>query len=362
MKRTQTDDVRIAGLTPLIPPRKLKEDLPLSERSIETVLQGRVEIESVLQGKDDRLVVIVGPCSIHDPDSALEYATRLVKLREELSERLAIIMRVYFEKPRTKLGWRGHILDPNLDGSYDIGRGLESARRLLLQITEMGLPAGSEVLDPIVPQYTAELLSWAGIGARTTESQTHREMASGLSMPVGFKNGTDGSVMVAVNAMASSTRPHRFIGIDQEGRTCMLETRGNEFSHLILRGGRSGPNYHDEDVEDALDALTENGLNRAVMVDCSHGNSRKNHGRQCTVLKSVLRQRGEGNRAVIGAMIESNLQEGAQKLTSPSELAYGVSITDACIGWEETECLLRCAADLEAARARGSAELLGGCR
>ncbi len=257
-------------------------------------------------------------------------------------------MRVYFEKPRTRLGWRGLILDPHLDGSYDIHTGIRLARELLRDITDMGLPAGSEVLDPIVPQYLSDYLSWASIGARTTESQTHREMASGLSMPVGFKNGTDGSLDVAVNAMASSSQAHGFIGIDQEGRTCVLRTAGNPACHLILRGGRMGPNYHEEDVEEAGAVLRAAGLTESVVVDCSHGNSRKDHNRQRIVLRSLLRQRHDGSTLVRGCMLESNLNPGSQPLTA--DLKPGVSITDACIGWDETVELVRAAASAEAGR------------
>ncbi|MFP4642952.1 MAG: 3-deoxy-7-phosphoheptulonate synthase [Spirochaetales bacterium] len=346
----RTDDIRIESLVPLIPPRELKEAIPAGSTREATVARGRAEIEAVLSGADDRLLVIVGPCSIHDPQAAREYAERLAEIREALSDNLLIVMRVYFEKPRTRLGWRGLVLDPNLDGTYDISTGLRTARELLGFLADIGMPAGSEVLDPIVPQYTADLMSWASIGARTTESQTHRDMASGLSMPVGYKNGTDGNVDTAVNAMASSMHPHSFIGIDQEGRTCVLNTTGNPSGHLILRGGRSGPNYDAGHVASAADVLAKAGLPGQLVIDCSHGNSRKDPARQRLVLEDVLRQRAEGTRAVRGVMIESNLHPGRQEVGPKETLSYGVSITDACIGWEETEAILRSAAESEQSR------------
>ncbi len=342
----RTSDVRIRSLDPLVPPAVLKEEFPASEASIRTVVESREVIESVVSGRDSRLVAVVGPCSIHDPDAALEYARRLKRLHDELRDRIYLVMRVYFEKPRTRLGWRGLILDPHLDGSYDIQSGLRTARRILCEITDMGLPAGSEMLDPIVPQYTSDLISWASIGARTTESQTHREMASGLSMPVGFKNATDGSIDVAVNALSSSRYPHSFIGIDPEGRTCVLNTAGNEYGHIILRGGRAGPNYHDESVEDACRQLADAGYTPAVMVDCSHANSVKDPTRQVKVLRSIVRQRREGQTCLVGFMLESNIGHGRQAIAERIEdLAYGVSITDPCLGWDRTERALRRAYD-----------------
>ena len=338
----KTSDIRIQSIDPLIPPRVLKEEIPASEAGLQTVIEGRETIESIVAGRDSRLLAVVGPCSIHDPGAAVDYARRLKRLHDELREKIYIVMRVYFEKPRTRLGWRGLILDPHLDGSYDIQSGLRAARRLLCEITDLGLPAGSEMLDPIVPQFTSDLISWASIGARTTESQTHREMASGLSMPVGFKNGTDGSIDVAINALSSSRFPHSFIGIDPEGRTCVLNTSGNETGHIILRGGRSGPNYHDESVDDACRMLIEAGYPPALMVDCSHANSLKDPPRQEKVLRSVIRQRVEGQKAIIGFMIESNLVAGCQSIPQNlDELAYGVSVTDPCIDWEMTEKALR---------------------
>jgi len=339
---SKTSDLRIASLAPLVPPSQLKQEYPVPPEATERVAESRRVIGSILRGEDPRLLAVVGPCSIHDPAAALEYAARLAELRNEVSETMHVVLRVYFEKPRTRLGWRGLILDPALDGSGDIQTGLRTARKLLLDIAELGLPTGSEMLDPIVPQFLDDLVSWASIGARTTESQTHREMASGLSMPVGFKNGTDGSIESAVNAFSSSMHSHSFIGIDQHGVTCVLNTTGNEMGHVILRGGRGGPNYHDEQVEDTVAALEEASLPARVMVDCSHMNSRRDHTRQQKVLRSVIRQRVQGQDAIIGFMLESNLKPGRQPIPErPQQLEYGLSITDACIGWDETAELLR---------------------
>ena len=338
----KTSDLRIVGIDALTPPITLKDEFPASERSSKTVVEARRTIASIISGRDPRLLAIVGPCSIHDHGLAMDYARQLKKLHDELRDRLYIVMRVYFEKPRTRLGWRGLILDPHLDGSYDIQTGLRMARQILSEITDMGLPAGSEMLDPIVPQYTDDLVSWASIGARTTESQTHREMASGLSMPVGFKNGTDGSVENAINALASSRNPHSFIGIDPRGQSCVLTTAGNEHGHVILRGGRGGPNYHDESVEDACNKLIEAGYPPAVMVDCSHANSMKDPLRQAKVLRSVVRQRREGQASIVGFMMESNIGFGRQDIPEdPADLAYGVSVTDPCLDWDHTENALR---------------------
>jgi len=336
-----TNDLRIVSSVPLVPPSQLKREFPMTEEANRTVVEGRMVIGRIIKKEDPRVLAIVGPCSIHDPVAALDYARRLAELRKKILEKVYVVMRVYFEKPRTVLGWRGLIFDPGLDGSADIPRGLREARRLLLAINEMGLPAGSEILDPIVPQYITDLLAWASIGARTTESQTHREMASGLSMPVGFKNGTDGSLESAINAMTSSLNPHSFIGIDQEGMTSILRTRGNDMIHLILRGGKMGPNYYEENVERAEELLKRAGLPEAIVVDCSHMNSGKNHSRQARVFHAFLNQRSRGRRSLIGFMLESNLFEGNQEIPKDlSNLKYGVSITDACIGWEETERLL----------------------
>jgi 3-deoxy-7-phosphoheptulonate synthase len=288
------------------------------------------------------LLVVVGPCSIHHPRSAIEYATRLAALRDELARELCLVMRVYFEKPRTTIGWKGLINDPNLNGTYDIETGLKLARELLLRINTLGLPAATEFLDPIIPQYIAELISWAAIGARTTESQTHRELASGLSMAVGFKNGTDGSLQTAVDATCASRQPHNFLGIDQDGVTSIIRTTGNPVGHVVLRGGRSRPNYDAASLREAESQLRQAGLPPVLMVDCSHANSGKQHSRQELVWRSVIEQRAAGNRSLIGAMLESFLSEGNQPFPKePAQLRYGVSITDACLGWDATERILR---------------------
>jgi 3-deoxy-7-phosphoheptulonate synthase len=337
-----TQDLNILELVRLRAPSALKNDLPMTEQCNRTVVKGRAIIQRILQQTDPRLLMVVGPCSIHDVDGALEYAKKLVHLREELGDKLYIIMRVYFEKPRTTIGWKGLINDPHLDGSYDIEAGLTKARRLLLEITQMGLPTATEFLDPIVPQYISDLVSWAAIGARTTESQTHREMASGLSMPVGFKNATDGSLQTALDAMQAARAPHSFLGIDQDGVTAIVRTKGNLFGHVVLRGGRAQTNYDAESINDAVAALQKAGQNPSLMVDCSHANSNKRHAQQEEVARSVIAQRVAGNRALIGLMIESYLQEGQQALpTNRADLKYGVSITDACLSWQTTERVLR---------------------
>ena len=329
-------------LTPLVTPQDLKAELPSTTQLEKSVISHRAAVIDVLNGKDKRWLAIVGPCSIHDSESALEYATRLTKLNADLKERMLILMRVYFEKPRTSTGWRGLIFDPHINNSYQIEEGLRRARSLLIQIGEMGISTASEVLDPIVPQYIDDLLCWASIGARTTESQTHRELASGLSMPVGFKNNTDGNIMSAINAMISSQRSRKFIGIDQEGRTCVVETRGNRHTHLILRGGTRGVNYHSEHIQDAKAQMEHAQLSPRIVIDCSHANSEKRHNRQGAIYRSVVAQRVAGQEAILGAMLESNLSPGRQDIESYSgNLKYGISITDACIGWEETEQLLR---------------------
>ena len=335
------NNVNISDVQKLIPPLQLKSLYPVNEDIADSILQSRKEISRILSGQDDRLLAIVGPCSIHDTEAAMEYAEKLNLLRKKYADRLYIIMRVYFEKPRTTIGWRGLIVDPHIDGSYKIGEGLQKARELLLKINTIGLPAGSEMLDPIVPQYLADIIAWSAIGARTTESQTHREITSGLSMPVGFKNSTDGSIQTAVNGMSSSRFSHSFIGIDQEGKTCIFTTRGNKNSHLILRGGRRGPNYYEESVEEAERIMLTADLNPAVIIDCSHENSGKKYERQQRVLRDIVDQKARGRNSIKGFMLESNLHEGNQKITeNPSDLKYGVSITDECIGWTETEELL----------------------
>lgn len=334
------ENLRVLGVTRLVSPTRIKEQLPADKRHLRLVAEARETTRAIVHGKDERLLVVVGPCSIHDPVAALDYARRLAALSHEVAGRYFIVMRVYFEKPRTTTGWKGLINDPFLDDSCDMAEGIVLARKLLLDIVSLGLPVGTEFLDPIIPQYTADLVSWAAIGARTTESQTHREMASGLSMPVGFKNGTDGNVQTAVDAMKSTRAPHSFLGIDQDGATSIVKTAGNPDSHVVLRGGREGANYHPHQVADACAVLRAGGLNPAMMVDCSHANSGKDPNRQPDVWQSILSQREGGRREIIGAMIESNIHPGSQPLQREA-LQYGVSITDACLGWDATEKLLR---------------------
>ncbi len=347
MERTQ--DLNVVSLHPLPTPRQLKNALPMSETANATVVRGRRDIEAILRGDDPRMLAIVGPCSIHDRKAALEYAQRLAVLRDELSSQFCIVMRTYFEKPRTTIGWKGLINDPRLDGSYDIDAGLHLTRELLLAVNETGLPTATEVLDPIVPQYISDLVSWVSIGARTAESQTHREMASGLSMPVGFKNSTDGNLQIAIDALSSAHHPHHFLGIDEDGRSSVVTTRGNRYGHIILRGGRSGPNYDPVSITHTEEQLAQAGLKPPVcyprfLVDCSHANSGKRHDLQRHVLRSVIQQRLDGAASIAGFMLESNLFEGSQELKNGvASLRYGVSITDACIGWEATEHLLRSA-------------------
>jgi 3-deoxy-7-phosphoheptulonate synthase len=335
-----TEDLRVLGFSKLITPAQIKEQWPSTPAHTLTVAEARSTVRSILNGSDQRLLVVVGPCSIHDPEAALDYARRLVPLAHELSDRLFIVMRCYFEKPRTTIGWKGLINDPGLDDSCDLALGISLARRLLLEITALGLPTATEFLDPIIPQYTADLVTWAAIGARTTESQTHREMASGLSMPVGFKNGTDGSVQTAIDAMGSSRAPHSFLGIDQDGATGIVKTRGNPDTHLVLRGGRTGPNFSPPEVAGACRVLESAHLRPVVMVDCSHANSGKNPNRQPAVWREILARHKSGERAIIGAMLESNIHAGAQKVTA-QPLQYGISVTDGCIDWQTTESILR---------------------
>ena len=339
-------DLRVITNRPLLAPRELKHALPISESAAATVVRGRNDVQRILRCQDPRLLVVVGPCSIHDPNAAMEYARRLATLAPEVSDQLELVMRVYFEKPRTTIGWKGLINDPHIDGSYDVESGLRTARRLLMGINELGLPAASEFLDPVVPQYIADLVSWAAIGARTTESQTHREMASGLSMPVGFKNGTDGSLQIAIDAMLSSRHPHHFLGIDEMGAVSVVQTTGNEDGHVVLRGGRARTNYDSASIAEAAASLAKAGLPPALMVDCSHANSGKLHSRQEEVWQNLIAQRLEGNTAIIGVMLESHLHEGSQPLKDPKNLQYGISITDACLGWEVTERMLRQGAEL----------------
>ncbi|ABL65131.1 3-deoxy-7-phosphoheptulonate synthase [Chlorobium phaeobacteroides] len=337
----QLHDLRVSRIKRLPSPRALKEQLPVKESTARTVSSGRRDVENILTGKDGRFLVIVGPCSIHDVDAAREYAERLSILREELKDELCIMMRVYFEKPRTTVGWKGFINDPHLDDSYDIEHGLFYARQLLLSINTLGLPAATEFLDPITPQYVADVVSWAAIGARTIESQTHRQMASGLSMPVGFKNSTDGRLNVAVDAIRSAMHPHSFLGIDQDGQSSVITTKGNPYGHLVLRGGEQ-PNYDAKSIAQAETMLEKAGLEQSLLVDCSHANSGKKHEQQLSVWGDVLLQKTQGNKSIVGVMIESNLCAGNQPFPEdPGKLRYGVSITDECVSWGETERMLR---------------------
>ena len=336
----KTRDLRVEGYRPLIPPAILLDELPLSESGSRTIAAAREEIVRILDREDDRLIVVVGPCSVHDVDAGMEYARRLAAVARDLIADLRIVMRVYFEKPRTTVGWKGLINDPGLDGSYRINDGLRLARRFLLDLAELGVPAGCEFLDPVSPQYTSDLVSWGAIGARTTESQVHRELASGLSMPVGFKNGTGGTVQIAIDAVRAAAHPHRFIGVTEQGLAAFVSTRGNPYGHVILRGGARGPNYDRASVRAALDTLRDAGLPERIVIDASHGNSDRDHQRQSAVATEIAGQIAAGERGISGVMIESNLVAGRQDLTDPSRLVYGQSITDACIGWEDTATLL----------------------
>jgi len=336
-----TSDTRVARYEPLLAPAALHDELPLDDGPAAVVRQARAAVHSVLNMTDSRLLVVVGPCSVHDPVAALEYAHRLVEVRRSLDDELLIVMRVYFEKPRTVTGWKGLINDPNLNGTCDVHRGLRTARRLLLDILELGLPVGCEWLDPITPQYIADTVAWGAIGARTTESQVHRQLASGLSMPVGFKNATDGNVQIAIDACRAAATPHTFFGVTPVGAAALVTTTGNADSHIILRGGRGGPNYHAEDVSRALDAVTACGQPRRLMVDASHGNSNKDHRRQPDVAAAISEQIAAGETGLIGVMLESFLVAGRQELGDPAGLVYGQSITDACMNIDTTSAVLR---------------------
>ena len=336
------DNVNVGTITEMPSPQQVRERLPLSPRAAQTVLAGRQAIRAILERKDPRLFVVAGPCSIHDPQAALEYARRLRALADEVQRTMLLVMRVYFEKPRTSMGWKGFVNDPRMDDSFRIDEGIALARELLLKIAEAGLPAGSEALDPICPQYLADLISWYAIGARTTESQTHREMASGLSAPVGFKNGTDGSLEVAVNAIQSARRPQGFLGVNANGRTAVIRSRGNAWGHLVLRGGGGRPNYDTVSVRLAESALARAGLAANVVIDCSHANSLKDASLQPLVFHDCVHQILEGNRSIVGLMLESNLHAGNQPVPEDrAQLRYGVSVTDACIDWASTEDTLR---------------------
>ena len=333
-----TDNLNVVDVIPLISPETLKEDLPVSETASETVITARKAIQQILAGKDQRLLVIVGPCSIHDADAAHDYAERLKKLADQVAETILIVMRVYFEKPRTTVGWKGLINDPELNGSHKINEGIKLARKILLATNDMGLPCATETLDPITPQYLADLISWSAIGARTTESQTHRELASGLSMPVGFKNGTNGGLNVALNAMASAQQPHHFLGISQQGASSVIQTSGNNFVHLVLRGGSNGPNFDAVSIHNAADELASAGLPKAIMIDCNHANSGKDPERQELVLRNLILQIKDGDQSIIGTMIESNINGGNQPISK--DMKYGVSVTDACLDWDNTNRIL----------------------
>lgn len=334
----QTDDLRIGDIKPLISPAVLSYYLPITDKASEVVSNSRKECEAVLAGEDDRLLVVVGPCSIHDTGAAIEYATRLKETAARYADDLVIVMRVYFEKPRTTVGWKGLINDPHLDGSFDINRGLRIARELLLELAEMGVPAGTEFLDTISPQYYADLISWGAIGARTTESQIHRELASGLSMPVGFKNGTGGSIQIALDAIQASARPHHFLSVTKQGVSAIVQTTGNKACHIILRGSSKGPNFDEESIADVTSQLENADLKSSVMVDCSHGNSLKDYRNQPAVVQSLCGQIAGGNKAITSVMVESNLVEGAQKLKdSLADMTYGQSVTDQCVSWQTTE-------------------------
>ena len=342
MTDSQVDDINVVSQELLISPDKLKTELPLTEKACSVVTEGRTVVRNILDRKDHRIFVVVGPCSIHDVEAAKDYAQRLKKLADEVSDTIYIIMRVYFEKPRTTVGWKGLINDPYLNDSFKIQEGLHIGRKLLLDIAEIGLPAATEALDPISPQYLHDLISWSAIGARTTESQTHREMASGLSSAVGFKNGTDGGLTVAINALQSVSKPHRFLGINTEGQVAIIHTRGNSYGHVVLRGGNGKPNYDSVSVAVCEQELAKAKVTPNIMVDCSHANSNKNHELQTLVMENVSNQILEGNKSIIGLMVESNIGAGNQSIPANlCDLKYGVSVTDACIDWVTTENTIR---------------------
>ncbi len=337
-----TSDLHVIETRPLLSPAFVKSELPMTHEVAQLVTRTRDRIRNILEGKDQRILVVVGPCSIHDVIAAKEYGEKLIKLRSQFKDQLEIVMRVYFEKPRTNIGWKGLINDPHLDNSYDINTGLRTARKLLLDLAEMGLPAATELLDPITPQYIADLICWTAIGARTTESQIHRQMASGLSMPVGYKNGTDGSFTAAINAMLTAKISHHFLGINQDGLASIVRTTGNPDGHLVLRGGATKPNYEASDIEAAVNALKKKAMNSRLMIDCSHGNSSKDYQKQATVLESINQQVKSGSQHIAGVMIESHLVAGNQSIPQDGKpTVYGQSITDACVNWETTEIMLQ---------------------
>ncbi|MBT3548660.1 MAG: 3-deoxy-7-phosphoheptulonate synthase [Gammaproteobacteria bacterium] len=334
-----TDDLKISSMKELISPSELINQLPMTEEAIRTVVKTRSEIIDILDGKDERLILIVGPCSIHDIDAAHEYAKKLLEVKKKVEKNILIIMRVYFEKPRTVIGWKGLINDPDLDNSFDINKGIKIARKLLINLAESGIPAGHEYLDLISPQYISDVICWGAIGARTTESQSHRELASGLSCPVGFKNGTNGSIQIAIDAIKAASKAHNFLSVTKEGKSAIFSTRGNKDCHIILRGGKK-VNYQKPDIKDVCDSLVDNKLSKNIMIDASHANSQKDHTKQRLVIEDISNQIIEGNDSICGVMIESNLVEGRQDIGTMSDLVYGQSITDACVGWNETEELI----------------------
>ncbi len=337
LEPTTLEDINVLNTERLITPIELKKAIPLTKNAMETVTEGRRTIKNILDRTDPRLFLVIGPCSIHDPEAALDYAKRLQTLAEAVSDSLYLVMRVYFEKPRTTVGWKGLINDPNLNGSFDIEKGLHTARTLLTTLAEMGIPTSTEALDPVSPQYLQDLISWSAIGARTTESQTHREMASGLSSAIGIKNGTDGSLEVAINALQSVAAPHSFLGINHEGEVSVVHTRGNQHAHIVLRGGSKGTNYDAKNVAECEQALAAANSHSNIMIDCSHANSNKDHNRQCNVMEDAAQQIANGNQSIIGFMVESNIAAGNQKIpTNLADLKYGVSVTDACIDWDTT--------------------------
>ena len=341
MTLRQNSNLNIESITPFEPPNAFLRRLPATPAISETVNRSREEIGAILNGEDDRMVMLVGPCSIHDETAGIEYAQRLAKLADRLNDRIAIVMRVYFEKPRTTIGWKGFINDPHMNGSFDVSHGLARARKFMLDVVDMGLPTATEWLDPITPQYLADVVSWGAIGARTVESQTHRQLASGLSMPIGFKNGTGGTIQIAVDALLAARTQHVFFGVDGDGRSSIVKTSGNPAGHIVLRGGKTGPNYDAESVDSAIEALRAAGENPNVVIDCSHANSNKDHNLQPVAFRNIMEQRTAGNRHIVGMMLESHLFEGSQALPAdPAQLKYGVSITDACVGWDTTKDLL----------------------
>ncbi len=337
----QTSNVNILSQTPLPPPSDVLREYPLGDAGSERVSQSRSDIGAILDGRSDRFLMIVGPCSVHDESAALEYAAKLKALSDEVSDRIMVVMRVYFEKPRTMLGWKGLIYDPDLRGGYDIDRGIRTARRLLLEIEKAGLPVGTEILDPVITQYIADVVSWAAIGARTTESQTHRQLVSGLSMPTGFKNNTDGSILAAIEAVKTANAEHAFIGIDEQGRSSIFRTKGNPWAHIVLRGGKGGPNYGSEHIAYTHELVRKYGALPSLIVDCSHANSGRDPERQVEVMRDIVAQRVAGASTIVGAMLESYLETGSQKIDTGREISPNLSVTDACLGFDATASLIR---------------------